>query len=136
MLRAFSTLKLLCGAVWPGAAHEGPGGRHSVLDFRVVCESFSLFEVSWTGVSLVFRMLFTVEDDLVTVMRLDSFFRHESDCMLVSTKDSVKLCCFVSSQAWDLARFSGLLFSDAGPSGRSEELLRGAVWPGAAHEGV
>ena len=48
MLRAFSTLKLLCGAVWPGAAHEGPGGRLSVLDFRVVYESFSLCEGKWT----------------------------------------------------------------------------------------
>ena len=31
-------------------------------------------------------------------------------------------------------RDSGLLLSDAGSFGRSEELFCGAVWPGAAHE--
>ena len=51
--------------------------------------------------------------------------------MLVSTKDSVKLCCFVSSQAWDLAgslafsspmraRLAGRKSFSAGPFGREQ----------------
>ena len=37
-------------------------------------------------ISFVYRILTTCEDDLVTIMHLDSFFKYESDYMLVSTR--------------------------------------------------